>query len=61
LVASQKAAERATITAAVEGSRSLAVKALALQPLVGSVSVARRILERELSTLPELAEVLVHE
>ena len=61
LVASQKAAERATITAAVEGSRSLAVKALALQPLVGSVSVARRILDRELSTLPELAQVLVHE
>ena len=60
LVTSQKAAERATIEAANTGSRSLAVKALALQPLVGSVSVARRILERQLSTLPELSRVLTN-
>ena len=60
LVTSQKAAERATIEAATAGSRSLAVKALALQPLVGSVPVARRILDRELSKLPELSQVLTN-
>ena len=60
LATSQKAAERATIEAATAGSRSLAVKALALQPLVGSVSVARRILDRELSKLPELSQVLTN-
>jgi 6-phospho-beta-glucosidase len=60
LVTSQKAAERATIEAATAGSRSQAVKALALQPLVGSVSVARRILDRELSKLPELSQVLTN-
>ena len=49
-----------TIEAATAGSRSLAVKALALHPLVGSVSVARRILDRELSKLPELSQVLTN-
>jgi 6-phospho-beta-glucosidase len=58
LVASQKAAERATIDAATSGSTALAVKALAVHPLVGSVSVARRILDRQLTAVPELAQVL---
>lgn len=58
LVAATKAVERTTIDAAVAGSRSLAVKALALHPLVGSVPVARDILDDQLAALPELARVL---
>ncbi len=58
LVTSQKAAEQATIEAATLGSHALAVKALAVHPLVGSVPVARRILDRELAALPELSRVL---
>ena len=61
LVTSQKAAERATIEAATTGSRALAVKALALHPLVGSVTVARRIVERQLAGVPELARVLIRD
>ncbi|MGH3507201.1 MAG: 6-phospho-beta-glucosidase [Nocardioidaceae bacterium] len=61
LVTCQKAAERATIEAASTGSRALAVKALALHPLVGSVSVARRILERQLAGVPELTRLLVRD
>ncbi len=58
LVTCQKATERATIAAAASGSQALAVKALTLHPLVGSVSVARRILDRQLAALPELARAL---
>lgn len=58
LVASVKAAERATIEAATSGSRAAAVKALAIHPLVNSVRTAERILERQLGALPELRSVL---
>jgi 6-phospho-beta-glucosidase len=43
LIETIKDVERTTIRAALEGSRSLAVRALALHPLVPSVNVARRI------------------
>ncbi len=59
LVARVKAAERATIEAALSGSRRAAVKALAVHPLVDSVGTAQGILDRELATLPELRSVLV--
>jgi 6-phospho-beta-glucosidase len=53
-----RAAERAAIEAALSRSRSLAVQALALHPLVPSVDVARRILDRHLAAQPGLAETL---
>jgi 6-phospho-beta-glucosidase len=43
LIETIKDVERTTIRAALEGSRALAVRALALHPLVPSVNVARRI------------------
>jgi 6-phospho-beta-glucosidase len=43
LIETIKDVERTTIQAALEGSRALAVRALALHPLVPSVNVARRI------------------
>ena len=43
LIETIKEVERTTIRAALEGSRALAVRALALHPLVPSVTVARRI------------------
>jgi 6-phospho-beta-glucosidase len=43
LIETIKDVERTTIRAALEGSRTLAVRALALHPLVPSVNVARRI------------------
>jgi len=58
LVTTVKAVERLTIDAALSGSRATAVKALALHPLVGSVTVARGILDRQLATLPSLRAVL---
>jgi 6-phospho-beta-glucosidase len=58
LVTAVKDVERTTIEAARSGSRDLAVRALAVHPLVGSVPTARRILETELAELPELAVVL---
>jgi 6-phospho-beta-glucosidase len=58
LVTAVKDVERTTIAAARSGSRDLAVRALAVHPLVGSVPTARRILETELAELPELAVVL---
>jgi 6-phospho-beta-glucosidase len=58
LVTAVKDVERTTIDAARSGSRDLAVRALAVHPLVGSVPTARRILETELAELPELAVVL---
>ncbi|NEE04316.1 6-phospho-beta-glucosidase [Phytoactinopolyspora halotolerans] len=58
LVSSVKAVERTTIEAAISGSRSHAVKALAIHPLVGSVRAAERILARELDELAELRAAL---
>lgn len=60
MVTSIKAVERTTIEAAVHGSRDLAVRALAMHPLVGSVPVARDILTDQLAVLPELARALPH-
>ena len=53
-----KAVERTTIEAALSGSYATATQALALHPLVGSVTVARGILDTQLATLPELRSVL---
>jgi 6-phospho-beta-glucosidase len=53
-----RAAERAAIDAALSRSRSRAVEALALHPLVMSVDIARRILDRHLAAQPGLAETL---
>ena len=50
-----KDVERTTIDAALTGSPSLAVKALALHPLVPSVRVAREIFAGYRARLPELA------
>ncbi len=55
LVETMKEIERTTITAALTGSRELAVKALALHPLVPSVNAARRIFEAYAKRHPELA------
>jgi 6-phospho-beta-glucosidase len=54
LVESVKAVERATIEASRSGSSMLAVKALALHPLVPSVVKAREIFAGYRSRLPEL-------
>ena len=56
LVEQMKDVERITIDAAVTGSSALAVKALALHPLVPSVSVAREIFDGYRARLPRLAE-----
>jgi 6-phospho-beta-glucosidase len=56
LIELMKEVERTTIDAALTGSSALAVKALALHPLVPSVSVAREILDGYRRRLPELAE-----
>jgi 6-phospho-beta-glucosidase len=56
LVQSIKAVERATIEAALTGSSELAVKALALHPLVPSVTTAREIFAGYRARLPELQE-----
>ncbi|WP_370614306.1 6-phospho-beta-glucosidase [Mumia sp. Pv 4-285] len=58
LVSTVKDVERATIEAATSGSRSAALKALALHPLVDSVTHARQILDREIESLPDLRRVL---
>lgn len=50
-----KEVERTTIRAALEGSRDLAVQALAFHPLVPSVTVARRIFDEYAHRQPELA------
>lgn len=55
LVCGVKAVERATIDAAVHASPAAALKALALHPLVDSVTVARRLLDGYLRKIPELA------
>ncbi|MEA2519175.1 MAG: hypothetical protein QOF49_1255, partial [Chloroflexota bacterium] len=51
-------AERAAIDAALSRSRTDAVRALALHPLVPSADVAGRILDRHLAAVPQLAEAL---
>jgi len=51
-----KDVERTTIDAALLGSRELAVKALALHPLVPSVTTAREIFDGYRSRLPALQE-----
>ncbi|MBD0330766.1 MAG: 6-phospho-beta-glucosidase [Thermoleophilia bacterium] len=56
LVSLVKDAERAAIEAARRRSRSLAVRALALHPLVGSVEAATSVLDRHLARVPELRE-----
>jgi 6-phospho-beta-glucosidase len=56
LVETVKAVERATIEAALTGSTALAVKALALHPLVPSVTTAREIFAGYRARLPELEE-----
>ena len=57
LVIAVKDVERTTIEASMTGSRELAVRALALHPLVDSVNTARRIFDRQLSEVPDLARV----
>src|SRR5690242_8380610 len=56
LILAVRAAERTAIEAALSGSRSLAIKALALHPLVPSVEVASRILDAYIAGQPGLAE-----
>jgi 6-phospho-beta-glucosidase len=56
LIETIKAVERATIEAAVTGSTELAVKALALHPLVPSVAAARAIFAEYRQRLPVLEE-----
>jgi 6-phospho-beta-glucosidase len=56
LVSAIKDVERTTIEAALTGSADLAVQALALHPLVPSVTVARRIFAGYRERLPELQE-----
>lgn len=54
LVTSVKAVERAMLEAATTGSRAAALRALAIHPLVDSVTVARRLLERYEANFPQL-------
>jgi 6-phospho-beta-glucosidase len=56
LVEMMKDVERTTIDAALLGSRELAVKALALHPLVPSVSTAHTIFDGYRSRLPTMRE-----
>ena len=58
VVTSVKDVERTTIEAAAAGSMRLAVRALALHPLVDSVTRARAILESQVEQVPALARVL---
>lgn len=54
LIETMKDVERSTIEAALTGSRELAVRAIALHPLVPSVTTARRIFDGYRARLPEL-------
>ncbi len=56
LILGVRAAERAAIDAALSGSRTMAIKALAIHPLVPSVDVATRILDGYIAGQPVLAE-----
>jgi 6-phospho-beta-glucosidase len=53
-----KACEAETITAARTGSRRAALRAFAGHPLVDSVTVARRLLDAYLESVPGLADIL---
>ena len=55
LVTAVKAVERAVIEAAGTGSRTAALRAMAIHPLIDSVAVAGRLLDRYQAQLPELA------
>ncbi|MFF9813336.1 6-phospho-beta-glucosidase [Streptomyces sp. NPDC014006] len=55
LVCAVKAVEREVLAAAASGSRTAAVKAFALHPLVDSVTVARRLLDGYRAVHPGLA------
>ncbi|GAA1425499.1 6-phospho-beta-glucosidase [Streptomyces thermospinosisporus] len=55
LVCAVKAVEREVLAAAESGSRSTAVKAFALHPLVDSVNVARRLVDAYTAAHPGLA------
>ncbi len=55
LVATVKDVERTAIEASTTGSRELAVRALAMHPLVDSVNTARRIFDRQLREVPDLS------
>jgi 6-phospho-beta-glucosidase len=57
LVTAVKAVERATIAAALTGSRDAALRAFALHPLVDSVEVAHRLLAAYAVAHPELAHL----
>lgn len=54
LVTSVKAVDRAVLEAATTGSRAAALRALAIHPLVDSVTVARRLLEGFEADFPQL-------
>jgi 6-phospho-beta-glucosidase len=56
LVETMKDVERTTIEAALTGSEELAVKALALHPLVPSVTTARELLAGYRARIPELKQ-----
>jgi len=58
LIVAVRGAERAAIEAALSGSRDMAVRALAMHPLVHSAEIAERILERHMVGQPQLAEAL---
>lgn len=58
LVQSVKAVEQLTIRAAVEHAPNLAWEAFATHPLVGSVSIGRRLLDGYRSRIPEVGAVL---
>lgn len=57
MMLSVKAVERDTIAAARDGSRTRALRALALHPMVGSVRTAERLLAGYERAVPELAAV----
>lgn len=56
LILAVRAAERTAIEAALSGSRTMAIKALAIHPLVPSVEVATRILDGYIAGQPALTE-----
>jgi 6-phospho-beta-glucosidase len=58
LIHAVKACEAETITAARTGSRRAALRAFAGHPLIDSVTVARRLLDAYLESVPGLADIL---
>ncbi|WP_242907349.1 6-phospho-beta-glucosidase [Actinomadura terrae] len=57
LMQQMKAVERLTISAALTGSRTDAVKAFALHPLVDSATLGRKLLDGYIDRIPEVAAV----